>query len=137
MAAVTFEYYTGTYIGDPAVTEADFPRMEARAEDLINQLIRYQTVPEMWQTAYQNAICAQVDYYAIYGIDLAAGGIASDSFTVGKVSVSGPSSRMAQSGMTGAASMVAPAARAYLEQTGLLNPFVPAAGWPRPWLWGW
>lgn len=133
MAAVDYEYYTSTYIGDPAVTEADFPRMEARAQDLINQLIRYQTVPEMWQTAYQNAICAQIDYYSIYGIDLAAGGIASDGFTVGKVSVSGPSNN---SGMTGAASMVAPAARAYLEQTGLLNPSVPAAGWPRPWLWG-
>ena len=132
MAAVTYEYYTGTYIGDPAVTEADFPRMEARAEDLINQLIRYQTVPEMWQTAYQNAICAQIDYYSIYGIDLAAGGIASADFTVGKVSVSGPSG----GGMTGAAYMVAPAARAYLEQTGLMNPTVPAAGWPHPWLWG-
>ena len=134
MAAVTYEYYTGTYIGDPAVTEADFPRMEARAEDIINQLIRYQTVPDMWQTAYQNAICAQIDYYAIYGIDLAAGGIASAGFTVGKVSVSGPSGNA--SGMTGAASMVAQAARAYLEQTGLLNPSVSAAGWPRPWLWG-
>lgn len=134
MAAVDYEYYTSTYIGDPSVTEADFPRMEARAEDIINQLIRYQTVPDMWQTAYQNAICAQIDYYAIYGIDLAAGGIASAGFTVGKVSVSGPSGNA--SGMTGAASMVAPAARAYLEQTGLMNPSVPAAGWPRPWLWG-
>lgn len=135
MAAVTYEYYTSTYIGDPAVTEADFPRMEARAEDVINQLIRYQTVPDMWQTAYQNAICAQIDYYAIYGIDLAAGGIASEGFTVGKVSVSGPSGNAA--GMTGAASMTAPAARSYLEQTGLMNPSVPAAGWPHPWLWGW
>lgn len=130
MAAVTYEYYTGTYIGDPAVTEADFPRMEARAEDLINQLIRYKDVPEMWRTAYQNAICAQIDYDAIYGIDLAAGGIASTGFTVGKVSVSGNQT------MSGAASMVAPAVRAYLEQTGLLSPDVPAAGWPRPWLWG-
>lgn len=130
MAAVDYEYYTSTYIGDPSVTEADFPRMEARAEDLVNQLIRYQTVPTMWQTAYQNAICAQVDYYAIYGIDLAAGGIASTGFTVGKVSVSG------NQAMSGAASMVAPAAKSYLEQTGLMNPSVPAAGWPRPWLWG-
>ena len=135
MAAVTYENYTGTYIGDPAVTEADFPRMEARAEDIIHQLIRYQTVPTMWQTAYQNAICAQIDYYAIYGIDLAAGGIANQGLTVGKVSVTGGYDG-GKSGMTGAASMVAPAARAYLEQTGLMNPSVPAAGWPRPWLWG-
>lgn len=132
MAVVDYEYYTSTYIGDPAVTEADFPRMEARAEDIINQLIRYKDVPAMWQDAYKSAICAQIDYYAIYGIDLAAGGIASAGFTVGKVSVSGPSG----AGMTGAASMVAPAARAYLEQTGLMNPSVPVSGWPRPWLWG-
>lgn len=132
MAVVDYEYYTSTYIGDPAVTEADFPRMEARAEDIINQLIRYKDVPAMWQDAYKSAICAQIDYYAIYGIDLASGGIASAGFTVGKVSVSGPSG----AGMTGAASMVAPAARAYLEQTGLMNPAVPATGWPRPWLWG-
>lgn len=132
MAVVDYEYYACTYIGDPAVTEADFPRMEARAEDIINQLIRYKEVPTMWQDAYKSAICAQIDYYAIYGIDLAAGGIASAGFTVGKVSVSGPSG----AGMTGAASMVAPAARAYLEQTGLMNPSVPVSGWPRPWLWG-
>lgn len=136
MAAVTYEYYTSTYIGDPSVTEADFPRMEARAEDIVNQAIRYQSVPSMWEAAYQNAICAQVDYYAIYGIDLAVGGIASDGFTVGKVSVSGPSSQSSQNSMTGAASMLAPAALAYLEQTGLMSPSVPAAGWPRPWLWG-
>ena len=133
MAAVTYEYYTSTYIGDPSVTEADFPRMEARAEDIVNQVIRYQSVPPMWETAYQNAICAQVDYYAIYGIDLAAGGIASDGFTVGKVSVSGPGEN---GRMTGTASMLAPAAMAYLEQTGLMNPSVPAVGWPRTWLWG-
>lgn len=133
MAAVNYAYYTSTYKGDPSVTEADFLRMEARAEDIVNQVIRYQSVPAIWETAYQNAICAQVDYYAIYGIDLAAGGIASDGFTVGKVSVSGPSGN---GRMTGSASMLAPAARAYLEQTGLMNPAVPAAGWPRPWLWG-
>lgn len=130
MAAVDYEYYTSTYLGDPSVTEADFPRLEARAEDLINQLIRYRTVPAMWEKAYQKAICAQIDYYAVYGIDLAAGGIASTGFTVGKVSVSG------NQAMSGAASMVAPAARSYLEQTGLMSPSVPAAGWPRPWLWG-
>lgn len=130
MAAVTYDYYTNTYIGDPAVTDTTFPRLEARAEDAINQIIRYQTVPPQWETAYQNAICAQIDYYSTYGIELATGGISSTGFTVGKVSVSG------NQAMTGAASMIAPAARAYLEQTGLMNPSVPAAGWPRPWIWG-
>lgn len=124
MAVVDYEYYTSTYIGDPAVTEADFPRMEARAEDIINQLIRYKEVPTMWQDAYKSAICAQIDYYAVYGIEAASAGLMENSFTVGKVSVTGGSA----SARSGGASMIAPQAVAYLEQTGLLNPAVPVAG---------
>lgn len=124
MAVVDYEYYTSTYIGDPAVTEADFPRMEARAEDIINQLIRYKEVPTMWQDAYKSAICAQIDYYAIYGIEAASAGLMENSFTVGKVSVTGGGA----SARSGGASMISPQAVAYLEQTGLLNPAVPVAG---------
>ena len=134
MAAVTYEYYTGTYLGEP-VTEADFPRYEARAEDVIGQVIHFRQVPEQWSTLYKKAVCAQIDYYSVYGIDLTSGGIASNSFTVGKVSVSGPSMN-GNSGMTGATSMVAPAARAYLEQTGLMSPQVAVVGEMRPWYWG-
>ena len=124
MAVVDYEYYTSTYIGDPAVTEADFHRMEARAEDIINQLIRYKEVPTMWQDAYKSAICAQIDYYAIYGIEAASAGLMENSFTVGKVSVTGGGA----AARSGGASMIAPQAVAYLEQTGLLNPAVPVAG---------
>lgn len=124
MAVVDYEYYTSTYIGDPAVTEADFPRMEARAEDIINQLIRYKEVPTMWQDAYKSAICAQIDYYSIYGIEAASAGLMENSFTVGKVSVTGGGA----AARSGGASMIAPQAVAYLEQTGLLNPAVPVAG---------
>ncbi len=124
MAVVDYEYYTSTYIGDPAVTEAAFPRLEARAEDIINQLIRYKEVPTMWQDAYKSAICAQIDYYAIYGIEAASAGLMENSFTVGKVSVTGGGA----SARSGGASMISPQAVAYLEQTGLLNPTVPVAG---------
>ena len=124
MAVVDYEYYTSTYIGDPAVTEAAFPRLEARAEDIINQLIRYKEVPTMWQDAYKSAICAQIDYYAIYGIEAASAGMMENSFTVGKVSVTGGGA----SARSGGASMISPQAVAYLEQTGLLNPAVPVAG---------
>ena len=124
MAVVDYEYYTSTYIGDPAVTEAAFPRLEARAEDAVNTLIRFRAVPAQWEKQYQKAICAQIDDYAIYGIEAASAGLMENSFTVGKVSVTGGGA----AARSGGASMIAPQAVAYLEQTGLLNPAVPVAG---------
>ena len=124
MAGVDYEYYTCTYIGDPAVTETDFPRLEARAEDAVNALIRFRAVPAQWEKQYQKAICAQIDYFAIYGIEAASAGLMENSFTVGKVSITGGGA----SARSGGASMISPQAVAYLEQTGLLNPVVPVAG---------
>ena len=128
MAVVDYEYYISTYIGDPAVTETDFPRLEARAEDAVNALIRFRAVPAQWEKQYQKAICAQVEYYAIYGIEAASAGLMENSFTVGKVSITGGGA----SARSGGASMISPQAVAYLEQTGLMNPAVPVAG-----SWGW
>ena len=124
MAAVTFDFYMNTYRGDPAVTESAFQRLEARAEDAVNALIRYRAVPAQLEALYQKAICAQIDYYAIYGIEAASAGLMENSFTVGKVSVTGGGA----AARSGGASMIAPQAVAYLEQTGLLNPAVPVAG---------
>ena len=124
MAVVDYEYYTSTYIGDPAVTEAAFPRLEARAEDAVNALIRFRAVPAQFETLYQKAICAQIDYYSIYGIEAASAGLMENSFTVGKVSVTGGGA----AARSGGASMISPQTVAYLEQTGLLNPAVPVAG---------
>ena len=128
MAAVTFDFFANTYCGDPAVTEAAFPRLEARAEDAVNALIRFRAVPPQLEVLYQKAICAQIDYYAIYGIEAASAGLMENSFTVGKVSVTGGGA----AARSGGASMISPQAVAYLEQTGLLNPAVPVAtdrGW--------
>ena len=124
MAVVDYEYYTSTYIGDPAVTEAAFPRLEARAEDAVNALIRFRAVPAQFEALYQKAICAQIDYFAIYGIEAASAGQMENSFNVGKVSVTGGGA----AARSGGASMISPQAVAYLEQTGLLNPVVPVAG---------
>lgn len=124
MAAVTFDFFANTYCGDPAVTEAAFPRLEARAEDAVNALIRFRAVPPQLEVLYQKAICAQIDYYAVYGIEAASAGLMENSFTVGKVSVTGGGA----AARSGGASMIAPQAVAYLEQTGLLNPAVPVAG---------
>ena len=124
MAAVTFDFYMNTYRGDPAVTEANFQRLEARAEDAVNALIRFRAVPAQFEALYQKAICAQIDYFAIYGIEAASAGLMENSFTVGKVSVTGGSA----SARSGGASMISPQAVAYLEQTGLLNPTGPVSG---------
>lgn len=124
MAAVSYEFFKETYLGDPSVTETDFPRLEARAEDAVNALIRFRAVPAQFEVLYQKAICAQIDYYAVYGIEAASAGLMENSFTVGKVSVTGGGA----SARSGGASMISPQAVAYLEQTGLLNPAVPVAG---------
>ena len=89
MAAVTFDFYMNTYRGDPAVTEATFQRLEARAEDAVNALIRFRAVPAQFEALYQKAICAQIDYYSVYGIEAASAGLMENSFTVGKVSITG------------------------------------------------
>ena len=106
MAVVDYEYYTSTYIGDPAVTEAAFPRLEARAEDAVNALIRFRAVPAQFEALYQKAICAQIDYFAIYGIEAASAGLMENSFTVGKVAVNGGGA----SARTGGASIISPQA---------------------------
>ena len=124
MVAVSYEFFKATYVGDPSVTETDFPRLEARAEDAVNALIRFRAVPAQWEKQYQKAICAQIDYYAVYGIEAASAGLMENSFTVGKVSVTGGGA----SARSGGASMIALQAVAYLEQTGLMDPAVPVAG---------
>ena len=124
MAAVSYEFFKATYVGDPSVTDTDFPRLEARAEDAVNALIRFRAVPAQFEALYQKDICAPIDYYAIYGIEAASAGLMDNSFTVGKVSVTGGGA----SARSGGASMISPQAVAYLEQTGLLNPAVPVAG---------
>ena len=124
MAAVTSDLFANTYCGDPAITEAAIPRLEARAEDAVNALIRFRAVPPQLEVLYQKAICAQIDYYAVYGIEAASAGLMENSFTVGKVSVTGGGA----AARSGGASMIAPQAVSYLEQTGLLNPAVPVAG---------
>lgn len=129
-AIVDFAYYTGTYMGMEA-NETSFPALYAHASRVIGAMTRWQvteenfaTFPPMVQTLYRLAICSQVDFLSINGVESlnTTGGV---GFTVGKVRVDGYAS--ARTG--GALSAdVSPAAVAYLEQTGLLNPAVPVWG---------
>jgi hypothetical protein len=140
MAIVTETYYKETYLGEP-IADADFARAEARAERIIAQITHgrataetFAALPVSLQNAVTDAICAQIEYYALYGVDVSISGRTADGFTVGKVRVDAGK----QASATGAASMVCPAAIAALEQTGLLNPQVQTMGEPPrlPWPWG-
>lgn len=138
MAIVTESYYKDTYLGEPIAT-TDFPRAEMRAERIIAQITHgrataetFDALPAFQQAAVTEAICAQIEYYALFGVEISISGKTADGWTVGKVRVDGGASGKAN---TGAATMACPAAIAALEQTGLLNPQVPTLGEPplAPW----
>lgn len=127
-AIVDYTFYAETYMGTEA-DEASFPALCARAEDVIGAMTHWRVtadnisnLPEQLQTLYKKAICAQVDSFAVNGLDSVAGG-STDGFTVGKVRVDGKTtaSTVAAGAMYG---NIAPMAIMYLEQTGLMNPQV-------------
>lgn len=128
-AIVDYTFYNTVYMGTEA-DDASFPALCARAVDVVGAMTRWRVTednidqyPAHIQTLYKKAVCAQVDYFAVNGLDsvtLAAGD--DNGFTVGKVSVHGRSGAAVSGGMAG---NVAPMVQMYLEQTGLLNPAVP------------
>lgn len=137
MAIVTYAYYTETYLGEP-IAETVFPRYEARAEDLVQQITRgadYDGLPSAFQTLYQKAICAQIEYYVLQGVNTATeGASAGGSYTIGKISV-GRGSGNSASDASAEYMMVAPAVRGYLEQTGLLSRHVDTLDVRNGWWW--
>lgn len=134
MSVVDFTFYTNVYMGSEA-DAASFPALNARASDLIGAMTRWAVddtnitrLPAKVQELYKKAICAQVDALAINGTESLADG-AANGFTVGKVTVQGRSAQQAGGRL---AACVSALAVEYLEQTGLMNPAVPALdGWWR------
>lgn len=115
---VSYSYYTDTFLG-AGVSQEEFPRLESRAEDLLNEVTRkaldkYASLPADVQEVIQKAICYQVDYYNLYGLQV---GYAEEErgFTVGKVSV--------QAGgiAAGVKTYVCPMALGLLENAGLMS----------------
>ena len=129
-AIVDFQYYSETYKGNEA-DETSFPALNAHASRVIGAITRWQVtdenfsdLPSFIQTLYKLAICSQVDFLAINGVDsLNSGGEV--GFTVGKVRVDGRAKASAGGAMS---ANISPAAISYLEQTGLMNPAVPVVG---------
>ena len=129
-AIIDFTYYKDTYKG----TEADatsFPALNAHASRVIGSMTRWQVteenfgeLPSLTQTLYRLAICSQVDFLSINGVDSISGGEDAVGFSVGKVRVDGRNKSSAGGAMSAS---ISPAAISYLEQTGLMYPGVPVA----------
>ena len=130
-AVVDFQYYSGTYMGTEA-DEASFPALNAHASRVIANMTRWQVdetnisrLPSLIQTLYRLAVCSQIDFLAINGVDSLTDGEGAVGFSVGKVRVDGKGKASAGGAMSAS---ISPAAISYLEQTGLMNPAVPVAG---------
>ena len=136
MGAVDFEYYYNVYLGKEA-DQTSFPALCARAEDVVGALCRWKdpdTMTVIQRTLYKKAICAQVDYFGVNGLDSVAGGT-ENGWTVGKVSVSGKSGSNLRA-VGAMSSHLSPLVIMYLEQSGLIGPQVETAP-DMPLGWGW
>ena len=129
-AIVDFNFYSTVYMGKEA-DATSFPALNAHASRVIDSMARWQvnpenfdTFPSLVQTLYKLAVCSQVDFLAINGIDSMSTG-EEVGFTVGKVKVDGKAKANAGGAMS---ANISPAALLYLEQSGLMNPAVPVAG---------
>ena len=121
MMLVDYSYFTDSYLGI-GVEEEDFPRIEMRAEEAVDNLTRgalgnFDTMSSDVQELVKKAICSQVEYYGAYSTEI--GFKAEDGgFTVGKVTVSGS----AESGDGfGSKMFYSPRAIGFLERAGLLG----------------
>ena len=116
---VPFSFYMNDYKGCEAKSSA-FPALEAHASRMIASMTRFQVdedtiggYPHLIQTLYKLAVCAQVDYISINGVDSLSTG-ETEGFSLGKLRVDGKKTT----------TNISPAAVVYLEQTGLMNPQV-------------
>ena len=129
MGIVDYTFYSTVYKGTDA-DQASFPALCARASDIVGALTHWVddatilTLPAQTVTLYKKAVCAQVDFLAINGMD-SLNETASAGFTVGKVTVHG---KATTSGGGSMRDNISPLAISYLEQTGLMNPQVPTFG---------
>ena len=130
-AIVDYSYYTGTYMGTEA-SQTSFPALNAHASRVIGSMTRWQVdesniteFPSFIQTLYKLAVCSQIDYLAVNGVESLYDGEDAVGFSVGKVRVDGKAKASAGGAMSAS---ISPAAISYLEQSGLMNPAVPVVG---------
>ena len=130
-AIVDFTYYSSVYMGTEA-TQTSFPALNAHALRVIGAMTRWQVdetnfdeLPSFVQTLYKLAVCSQIDYLAVNGVESLYDGEDAVGFSVGKVRVDSKAKANAGGAMSAS---ISPAAISYLEQSGLMNPNVPVVG---------
>ena len=125
MAYITYEQYI-EYYGTCPITEDEFPVYAGLASDIVDEITQYRltqgggfsALPASTQALVRKATAAQILYFTQVGLETALTGQTGQSFTVGKVSVSGGA--LANANATGGQLMISPLAKALLEQTGLM-----------------
>lgn len=82
------DFYIEIYQGEP-VDDADFPRLFARAEEALQALTlgRLYEVDDAFCDHVKRALCAQIEYLHMMGVETATVGTSGGSFTTGHVSV--------------------------------------------------
>lgn len=128
-AIVDYSFYADIYKG-AEVDQTSFPALYAHASRIVGAMCRWQVdesnfgdLTSFQQNLYQLAICAQIDFLSINGLDSicdTGGG----GFTVGKVTVHGKASTGSGGAMSAS---ISPATTLYLEQSGLMYPGVGVA----------
>lgn len=125
MAYITYQQYVNLY-GNSPITEAEFPVYAELASDLIDTITQNRllqgdglaSLPAFVQTRVEKAAAAQVLYFTQSGLETVLSGQTGQSFTVGKVSVSGGA--LANGNAKAGSLLISPLAVALLEQTGLM-----------------
>jgi hypothetical protein len=126
MAYITYQQYLDLY-GTCPISEDEFSVYAGLASDLIDSITQYRIVegggisalPSMLQTLVQKAAAAQVLYFTQIGLETVLTGQTGQSFTVGKVSVSGGA--LSSTTTKPGALMVSPFTLSLLEQTTLME----------------
>ena len=74
-------FYKDVFLGEP-VDEADFPRLFARAQETLEALTlgRLYTVDESLMDYVKRALCAQIEYLHMMGVESATVGNSSNYF---------------------------------------------------------
>ncbi|PWN00716.1 MAG: hypothetical protein DBX37_00485 [Massilioclostridium sp.] len=125
MAYISFEEYTKMY-GD-SISMEDFPVCAEVASNLIDNITQYRivqgggfsTLSQFLQCMIQKATAAQVFYFSQIGLETVLTGQTGQSFTVGKVSVSGGA--LSNATANSEQLMISPLAKTLLEQTPLME----------------
>lgn len=123
MSYIDKKYYDDEYSGEDIDNE-HFERFNKRAEDVVNSLTDYQIskigfdkLEPLQQELVKKAVCAQIEYFQVEGIEANITGISSAS---GSVSISG-FSYSGQASSSRQTSRAAPSCLMYLDDAGLLR----------------